>query len=239
MIILLALLVLSEPQALWDQANEAYGAERYPEAIEHYTALLEQGVSNGNLHYNLGNAYFKKGELGSALLHYYRAERLLPGDKDIAHNIELANQQRRDPVIEGEREGLGMALDQVMLGLPYRSLFSLTFFFLCVSGLACLPLSLGKKGRFWGYTATIAGIIGVVLTVIVFFQHQRLNAQNTGIVMSEQVDVLAGPSPREAINFTIHEGIVCQILETQPGWYRIRLANGYNGWLPQKDITKI
>lgn len=231
--------MMIDTEALWIKANEAYGTENYQEAIVHYESLLGEGVRNGKVYYNLGNAYFKAGELGPALLNYFRAERLIPGDQDLRHNIDLANEQRQDPVIEGEREGLDAALDQVFFGMSYSAFFWLTLVMICVCGITAVPITLGKRARVWGYLSVVSGCLAIGLMVVVFFQHARLTKKDSAVVMADQVNVLAGPSPREAINFTIHEGIRCQILDEQPGWFRIRLANGYNGWLPQNDVEKI
>ena len=223
----------------WEQANQAYRDGQFGEAIQQYESILDGGVRNGKVHYNLANAYFKNGQLGPALLNYYRAERLMPGNKDIEHNLELANEQRNDPVIEDERGGLSTAVEHFFFGLPYQGVFFAAMILLVVAGLASLPLAFGRRHRLWGYAAFIAGLTGIALTLVATYQHQRLTAQDAAVVMAAQVDVLAGPAPGEAVNFTLHEGIRCHILEQQPGWYRVRLANGYNGWLPRTAVEKI
>ena len=50
----------------------------------------ESGLESGELHYNLGNAWFRLGELGPAILHYERARRSMPRDDDLAANLALA-----------------------------------------------------------------------------------------------------------------------------------------------------
>lgn len=239
MMLLLLTLIVANQDAVWQVGNDAYRDGDFKKAITQYEQLIDDGVKSGRVYYNLGNAYFKAGELGPALLNYYRAEKLMPGDDDIRQNIEMANETRRDPVIESERAGLGMAVDKFFFGLSYQHLFLIAFVLLCVAGLAAIPLSLGKKHRVWGYVLVIAGVLGLALGAVTMLQYQRLTANDAAVVMVNQTDVLAGPAPSEPVNFTIHEGIRCQILEQQPGWYRIRLANGYNGWLPQSDVEKI
>jgi len=237
--ILLLISLLAFDGDSWDQANQAYRDNDFQQAISHYEAILEDGVRNGKVHYNLANAYFKNGQLGPALLNYYRAERLMPGNEDIAHNLALANEQRKDPVIEDEREGLSSAVERFFFGMPYKGMYFAAVLCLVIAGLAGMPLAFGRRHRLWSYSAFIAGMIGIALTLMATYQYQRLTAQDAAVVMNVQVDVLAGPAPGEAVNFTIHEGIRCHILEKQPGWYRIRLANGYNGWLPQSTVVKI
>jgi len=56
------------PTAIFFHANALYGEERYPEAAAEYERVLAAGVASGNVHFNLGNAYFKEGDVGRAIL---------------------------------------------------------------------------------------------------------------------------------------------------------------------------
>ncbi|MDE6126918.1 MAG: tetratricopeptide repeat protein, partial [Muribaculaceae bacterium] len=55
------------------QADSAYAADNFTLAEKLYLkAASEQGVST-NLFYNLGNAYYRQGNLGKAIVNYERA----------------------------------------------------------------------------------------------------------------------------------------------------------------------
>ena len=60
----------------FEKANELYKAGAYSEAIDMYNSVLAQGYTSAALYYNLGNAYFKQGELAQSILAYERALRL-------------------------------------------------------------------------------------------------------------------------------------------------------------------
>ncbi|MEO6026684.1 MAG: BatD family protein, partial [Candidatus Binatia bacterium] len=77
-------------QTLFFQANTLYGDEHYPEAIAAYEKVLAAGIESGNLHFNLGNAYFKNGDVGHAILEYERARRTIPRDPDLHANLGYA-----------------------------------------------------------------------------------------------------------------------------------------------------
>ncbi|MFH1244966.1 MAG: tetratricopeptide repeat protein, partial [Candidatus Omnitrophota bacterium] len=66
--------------ALFSQGNGYYAQEKFDQAITAYEQELSLGRESGPLYYNLGNAYFKSGQLGRAILNYLRAERLIPAD---------------------------------------------------------------------------------------------------------------------------------------------------------------
>src|SRR5690606_10297253 len=129
-------------ETLWLEANQAYEAGDYATAVRNYEALLAQGVQHGALHYNLGNAYFRGDRLGKALLHFYKAKKYLPGDKDVLNNLAVANKHRVDPQIENEDEAFGQSFDRLLRGFSYRKLFYLALTALILGGLASLGLIL-------------------------------------------------------------------------------------------------
>ena len=68
-VVLLSPLMLVHAQseawaAIMAQGNSQYEVGDYPGAIEKYKMITDSGVKNGQVHYNLGNAYFKNGQLG-------------------------------------------------------------------------------------------------------------------------------------------------------------------------------
>jgi tetratricopeptide (TPR) repeat protein len=59
--------------SLFKQANENYAKKEYDGAIVCYRQLIDTGYQDAVLYYNLGNAYFKNEQLGTAILWYERA----------------------------------------------------------------------------------------------------------------------------------------------------------------------
>jgi tetratricopeptide (TPR) repeat protein len=93
--LLVALVVqpaFDSPRDAFLRAEKQYQDQNYEGAIETYEAIGELGVVDGALYYNLGNAYFKAGHLGRAILNYERALRLMPGDEDTRANLAFANE---------------------------------------------------------------------------------------------------------------------------------------------------
>src|SRR5690554_4043205 len=88
----LDLLAQDELQTLWEQANAYYTTEEFEKAASAYEQILQSGMTSAKLHYNLGNAYYKIGDINNAILNYERAKLLAPQDPDIDFNLQLANQ---------------------------------------------------------------------------------------------------------------------------------------------------
>ena len=94
--LLVLLVAVGAPQVahgqdeLFQQGNQFYQAEDWSEAISAYENLLAAGFEGADLYYNLGNAYFKKGELGRSILNWERAAAIQPGEPDLRANLDLA-----------------------------------------------------------------------------------------------------------------------------------------------------
>ncbi len=96
-------------QALFAKANLAYRESRVQEAAERYRELIPSGYATGVLYYNLGNAYFRQGRLGHAILSYERARFFLPRDGDLNFNLRHAYLLVEDLIPESQGlEGLNL-----------------------------------------------------------------------------------------------------------------------------------
>ena len=80
------------------RANSLYSDKQYAKSVQAYEALVQDGVRNGYLFYNLGNAYIRMGKTGPAILNYVRAKNLIPRDENLAANLKFAIQQTRDKI---------------------------------------------------------------------------------------------------------------------------------------------
>src|SRR2546430_10728032 len=85
---------------LFAKANTEFAAGTFKAAIADYEAVVGAGAWSANVFYDLGNAYFRDGDFGRAILNYERALRLdrhhpeadanLRIARDQAHSLELA-----------------------------------------------------------------------------------------------------------------------------------------------------
>src|SRR5712671_6073714 len=74
----------------FDQANKLYEEGKFTEAAAAYETMLGGGRASPALYFNLGNALFKAGQVGRAVLNYRLAEQLAPRDPDIRANLKFA-----------------------------------------------------------------------------------------------------------------------------------------------------
>lgn len=91
-----SVMIFAQPEVFIQQGNRYYQKQDYNQAVQSYLKVLNEGYESAELYYNLGDAYYREGKLGYAILNYERALKLSPGDDDIRHNLALANSRTID-----------------------------------------------------------------------------------------------------------------------------------------------
>ena len=85
----------AQSDAEFSKANQEYAQGRFKEAIDQYEALARSGQWSANLFYDLGNAYFRTGDFGRAILNYERALTLERHHPEAAANLQIARDEAR------------------------------------------------------------------------------------------------------------------------------------------------
>ena len=106
-----------------DAAARSYEEGDYESAAAAYRGLLDGASGGGDraaIHYNLGNAEYRAGRLGYAMLHWERSLVLQPGDEDARENLALAHRvlDRRltDAASSGRSDAFSLELLRSMRG---------------------------------------------------------------------------------------------------------------------------
>ena len=80
-------------QTDFEKANQEFAQGHFKEAISSYNALIRDGQWSTNVFYDLGNAYFRSGDFGRAILNY---ERVLAVDRhhpEATANLQIARDE--------------------------------------------------------------------------------------------------------------------------------------------------
>ena len=229
------------PEQTFDAACHAYEQGRWDEAAEGFRGLLRYGLADGRLEYNLANAEYKRGRLGEAILHYERARRLDPSDRDTVANLAIARAKIRDVVEEDESPGLLHAVRSVQegIGVSAQAGLFLSGIWLVAGIITWCGSRPGGFTPAWGWT--LAAV--VLATVLVFLSWRaswsRLQGTPRAVILKPSVEALAGPGLNNASLFTLHEGTTATIQSEREGWLQIALPNGLTGWVVQDAAERI
>ncbi|MEW5993502.1 MAG: tetratricopeptide repeat protein [Candidatus Zixiibacteriota bacterium] len=221
----------------FEQANTLYEQKQYEQAIEVYQTVLASGVESAALYFNLGNACFKQGDLGQAILNYLRARRLDPSDEDIRHNLQFARQFAR---VQMEGVELNPIKSFVVLLIDNYHLSTLAWVSesLFISLILLLILRFGL-----GFTSSPLRV-GIALTLILVlfaiglttFKYRHDFLTRRAVIIAEEAPVQTGPSAQSDLELQGAPGLVVQILDESSDYYNVLFENKRRGWI-RKDLV--
>lgn len=223
-------------------ADKAYAAEHYQQAIADYEELLKQGA-NADVYYNLGNAYYRTNNLTRAIINYERAALLSPGDADVRFNLQLARSKTIDKITpESEMFFFNWYRQLVNLlsvdGWAKTALLALALAIACaLTYLFAERLALRKVGF---YGALLLVFVFVVSNVMAQQQKTKLVNRTGAIVTVPSVQVKSTPSKNGTDLFNLHEGTRVDIIDnSMKQWKEIKIADGKSGWIETAKIEVI
>lgn len=220
------------------KGNTFYKEGRYDESIEQYRKIVDNGIVNGYIFYNLGNAYFREGKIGYAILYYEKARKFLPRDRDLIANLHFVKTYTQDKIEEKKPSFLFLIFYWLINKFSLKELIIIvsTIFSLTI---ICSILIILKKGN--PFIKNLIISLLVIFLFSIFVLSLKLNTINIkrGVVLVDVVDVKSAPSDDATLEFVIHEGTSFQILETIKDWSKIKLNDGKTGWLTSNTFEQI
>lgn len=225
---------------LFAQANANYAEGNYTEAAEQYQEVLAEQPS-AEVYYNLGNAYFKQGELSQSILAYERALRLKPTMKDAKHNLQFAQTRIVDNIEDTQSFFLSSWLKTVRNALNLQAwvMLSILLFILALVGFFFFAFSQTiwlRKTAF--YTSLVALLISICACANAGSLHKRDTQRAEAIVTQGIVNAKASPDRSGTDLFTIHEGTKVKITDVIGEWCCIHVGNNI-GWMQLAHLERI
>jgi tetratricopeptide (TPR) repeat protein len=228
---------------LFLEGNRLYQEGDFAAALDAYLAVEDSGFESGPLFYNLGNAYFKTGDLGRSILYYERAVRLLPGDEDAAENLALARSLTIDEVERLPRFWILQVWDWWVRLLPGTALAWLVAISYLIVGGALIAVVLGRSPpvcRISRRIAWVAGAIVVVFGLNLAVRDLGIGQAEEAVVMATELSAQSAPSGDPNLTvFSVHEGTKVRIDRRSEGWAEIVLEDGRVGWVSAEALETI
>lgn len=231
-----------ELDSLWFKANDAYAMGEYGNAAEDYSLIEKEGYGSSGLFYNMGNVYYKQGNIAKAILYYERALKLDPSGKDIKTNLEIARLNTLDKIdvlpefiLTTWVKDLRNMMSSNKWG--YTAMILLAVTALLMIGYNFAPTSGQRK---FSFVLACVAMLFVICSVF-FAVNLRVKAGNKdfAVVMAPVSNIKSAPNLTGNNLFILHEGAKIQILEQVSGWSRIELSDGRQGWIQAADMEVI
>lgn len=233
---------LADDQQDIAKANKAYMAGFYENAASLYEKVIGEGNVAPELYYNLGNAYFKAGNIPSAILNYERALKYKPGDEDILYNLRVANSKIVDkidvlPELFYIRWWKNLKTWMSPDGWARTGITSFTLLFL-ITALFLLSRSARNRKIYFALGIGIL-LMNMISGFIAWDTYKQSVQKNTAIVFTPTLPVKSSPDESSIDLFVVHEGLKVGIIDAIGEWNEIRIANGNKGWVRSADLKPI
>jgi tetratricopeptide (TPR) repeat protein len=221
--------------AAFDQANRLYEQGQFTNAATAYQNLIRAGHDSATLYFNLGNAWFKAGEAGRAILNYRLAERLAPRDPDIRANLrltrDLVHGQPLPPPPWWRRLSRRFTLNE-WAGATGAALW------LCFGALVLGELRADRRrlARRW---AAGFGLVALLAGGALWGQWLERRLRVEAVVIAKQAVVRYGPLEVSPELQKVEDGAELEVLDQKDGWLQVGgLARG-TGWIRQSEVLLV
>lgn len=234
---------------LVQRGDSAYTADNFALAEQLYTAAMKESGTSSTLFYNVGNAYYRQGNLGKAIVNYERALKLDPTNGDARANLEFVKTKITDRQIDS-----GSIMEKLRDGIVEYfhadtwAWITVVLFALFLAGVATYLFSsviMVKKISFFG--GIIVFLLCVCCVIISFAAANRVETDKWAIILPPSAQL--STTPREARTqseeaFLLHEGTKVEIVDSvsdgnEGKWYEVKVGHGERAWIKASEIERI
>lgn len=232
-------------QDVFEAANTAAFQGKFGEAISGYAELVDAGIHDADVYFNLATVLAQAGDYPLAILYYERALSLRPGDADAAANLAAAEEALENARVEAEGEAMihrsrevGEAAFQRFSKdtLAYILLFANLLFFV---GLTLFWFSRRRPRWLMSMVASSAVLLavsalGLAIKAGSFRQGSR------AVVLEDRVVLREGPDPRARIRGEARGGDRGEILASADGEFvKLQVTGGPVGWAKADQVGTV
>jgi len=215
----------------FDAANKLYEQGKFAEAASAYQQLLKSDQASAAVYYNLGNAFFKAGQIGRAIAAYHQAERITPRDPDLRANLQFARNQIQGPTLTNptwKRWLAAITLNEwtVLAGGIVWMWFVL---------LTVLQWRPAHKPALRVYVPVL-GIAAALLCVVLAIAWREARWTYRAVVITPEVAVRQGPLDESQTAFTLHDGAELQVLDRKDDWLQVTTDPRRIGWVRRDRV---
>ena len=224
----------AQPDADFTKANQEYAQGHFKEAISGYEALVRAGRLSTTLFYDLGNAYFRTGDFGHAILNYERALALERHHPEATANLQIARDEARALELPQRRSERYLQFASVN---QYTIAAAIAFWFAVF--VIVMLIFARRRSATWIATSIFCLLISAVSTYAVYTLERGTNGSSLAIVTGKDVQARLATADTANSVLALPPGSEIKILSTRGDWIYAALPNNLRGWIPAKDAQQV
>jgi len=223
-------------------ANEKYKNEAFGEANELYQSIYDEGYQSADMLYNMGNSYYKTGNIARSILNFERCLKIEPKHKQANQNLQIVNEQvqvQMSKIPEFFLLRYWNTLAKMMSSTAW-SFFSFLL-------LTCSVVAIGfwllhsevkiKKKAF--YTAIAMLVLFILSSLFGYTKSSMETSTSMAIVMKDEGALFSGPDERSDSIQPLSSGVKLKLTDEIDDWYKVELIDKEVGWVQKSLIETI
>jgi len=224
----------AQADAEFAKANQEFAQGHFKEAISGYEALIRSGQWSANVFYDLGNAYFRTGDFGRAILNYERALTLERHHPEATANLQIARDEAH--ALEIQPSSLERYLQ--FASLNQYSIAAATAFWLAIFAMFALIFKQRRSAR--AIAVSICCLLVLAVAVYAIFTLERgSKGQALAVVTGKDVQARLATADTANSVLALPAGSEIRILSTRGDWIYATLPNNLRGWIPAKNAERV
>lgn len=211
----------------FDTANKLYEEGKYPAAAAAYEKLLQAGAPAEAIHFNLGNAWFKAGQIGRAISEWRLAELSSPRDPNVRFNLQFARKK-----VTGSDAPAGMLWQRALSSLTLNewTVLASVLLWIWFLLLAFREFKPGVRKALSGYTAT-AGLGALMLSGCLVAAATLQFSTHPAVVIVPEAIARTGPLDEAKVLHQLRDGTEVIVLDEK----QITVGEKKQTWLQVRD----
>jgi len=225
---------IAQTNADFTKANQEYAQGHFAEAISGYEALVRAGQWSANLFYDLGNAYFRTGDFGRAILNYERALALERHHPEATANLQIARDEARALELQQswpERYLQFASINQYCIAAAIA-------FWLAVFAIVMLIFARRRSATFIA-ALILCLLVGAGAIYAVYALEGGPSGDALAIVTGKDVQARLATADTANSVLALPPGSEVKILSTRGDWIYAALPNTLRGWIPAKNVEQV
>ena len=221
-------------QTDFDKANQEYAQGHFTEAISGYKALVRAEQWSANLFYDLGNAYFRTGDFGHAILNYERALALERHHPEATANLQIARDEAH--ALELQQSWPERYLQFASVN-QYCIAAAIAFW---LAAFAIVMLIFARRRSATLIAALIfCLLVGAGAIYAVYTLERGANGSALAIITGKDVQARLATADTANSVLALPPGSEVKILSTRGDWIYAALPNTLRGWIQAKNAEQV
>lgn len=214
--------------AEFNAANALFDKGDFKGARAGYEAMVQSGNWSANVFYNLGNAAYREGDKGAAVLAYERALKLEPGLPEAKANLVFLRNETgaKLPAVPWYGRALSWPTANESAWLAASAFWGLCFSF--------APLV--WKGRVASVPAFFCCLTLAWSGAVLTWQHSQ---GETWIITADRATARTMPADNSSAAAALPMGSHVRLLQDRGAWIHVQLPDNSRGWINTDAVSPV